>query len=167
MGTNANVTSGISGTLLNHTASLANRLVSTSSGLADNSSEIPATARTTETWNITEPGRLGVEGEQWSWVATVVLVIATVLVNGAVLGVTWKTATLHSTLYALLASMAVAHTLSALLVMPMAINAAIYGNDFLLIFGVFCWSADSSEQGVVAKSRPREFLITQSRIKRA
>ena len=65
--------------------------------------------------------------KQWGWLATTVLLLATVLVNGALLGVTWKATRLHSSLYTLLGSLAFAHTLNAFLVMPMAINAAING----------------------------------------
>ena len=65
--------------------------------------------------------------KQWGWLATTVLRLATVLVNGALLGVTWKATRLHSSLYTLLGSLAFAHTLNAFLAMPMAINAAING----------------------------------------
>lgn len=92
----------------------------TFNGLLENTSDISTQA---------ESGGFGTKEEQWGWLATIVLLLVILLVNGAVLGVTWKATRLHSSLYGLMASLAVAHAVNALLVMPMAINAAIYGKS--------------------------------------
>lgn len=112
-GSSSNVTRGFSvPSLLLNTTTPAN-------ATADN-----ASAATTEAWP-PDPG--GGQEAQWGWTAAALLVLATLGVNGVVLGVTWRTPALRSTLFALLASVAVAHSLNALLVMPMSINAAVHG----------------------------------------
>ena len=112
-------TTMVNGSLQSTTIRLSNTSVTSFDGLFENTTEI----FTTEAWS----DDLGTKEEQWGWLATTVLLLATLMVNGAVLGVTWKASRLHSSLYALLASLSIAHTFNALLDMPMAIKAAIYG----------------------------------------
>ena len=112
---NAMTTALVNVSLINNMANLTN----SSGDLVYNTTQ----TLVTETWT---SDFLPAE-KQWGWLATTVLILATVLVNGALLGVTWKATRLHSSLYTLLGSLAFAHTLNAFLVMPMAINAAING----------------------------------------
>ena len=117
------ITSVLNGSLVNRTVDLVNILVATSDGLPHNTGEQDLITEVQSVADGTEPNK----EEQWIWLVTLALLMATLLVNGAVLGVTWRATRLHSTLYAIIGSLALAHTLNAFLVMPMAINAAIYG----------------------------------------
>ena len=112
---NAMTTALINVSLINNTVNLTN----SSGDLVYNTTQTLVTEAWTSDFLPAE--------KQWGWLATTVLILATVLVNGALLGVTWKATRLHSSLYTLLGSLAFAHTLNAFLVMPMAINAAING----------------------------------------
>lgn len=114
------VTSVLNGSSTNQTLDFLNMSVTTSDKLSENTTGMIITTEPLVYQSVSEE-------KQWGWLATIVLLLATLLVNGAVLGVTWRATRLHSSLFALLASLAFAHTLNAFLVMPMAINAAIHG----------------------------------------
>ncbi len=79
-------------------------------------------------WNVTTQSLAELKADpEWPWLATLVLLVLTLGVNAALVGVTCRATQLHTTLHALLASLALADILNALFVMPIAINAAIHG----------------------------------------
>ena len=79
-------------------------------------------------WNGTTQSLVEFKADpEWAWLATLVLILLALGVNAALLGVTCRSQQLHTTLHALLASLAVIDILNALFVMPFAINAAIHG----------------------------------------